>query len=100
MTFGYDDSGFNNVTLDDSGPYDIHLYQTYQVGPGIPTGTYQPDGRDVDPFQVWDTTARTSFLANLNNLPANGTWTLTFADYSPWKPEQSGQLEPKHRSGP
>lgn len=75
--FGYGDAGFN-ITLDDSAMTDFHLYG----GGGAPTGSFQVDGRNVDPTTVTDASARTAFLSSFNNLDANGTWTLFFADLS------------------
>ncbi len=80
---GYTESRFSSVTLDDSGPHDIHLYKTYSgYTGGDPTGTYKPDGRDLSPDEVWDTTARSQLLNVFNNRSANGTWTLTFSDWN------------------
>ena len=80
--FGYADSGFN-VTFQDGAPNgDIHLYENVTTPPpGVPaTGTWQPDGRKVDPSSVLDSSARTSGLTNLNGLNASGPWTLFLAD--------------------
>ena len=80
--FGYADSGLN-VTFQDSAPNgDIHLYQTNTIPPaGSPlTGTWQPDGRNVDPATVLDTSPRATALAVFNSLNAAGDWTLFMAD--------------------
>ncbi len=80
---GYSESGFNNVTLDDSAAHDVHHYQYYD-GVGIPVNrSYQPDGRSEDPNTVWDTSPRDTHLSDFNNLNANGTWTLAFSDWNP-----------------
>src|SRR5206468_6205253 len=48
--FGYGDTGFN-VTLSDSGTYDIHFYGNHSpsFSSGQLTGTWQADGRNIDP---------------------------------------------------
>jgi subtilisin-like proprotein convertase family protein len=77
---GYGDAGFN-VTFDDLATNDIHLYQdvTNPAG-GVLTGTWQSDGRNVDPFFAIDTTPRTANLSSFDGLDANGAWTLFVAD--------------------
>ena len=82
-SFGYGDHGFN-VTLDDSAPNNIHTYQSVTIPtPGTPlTGTWQPDGRNVDPDTVLDTTPSTATLSSFNGIDANGNWTLFVADLS------------------
>ena len=82
-TFGYDGDGFT-VTLDDDASNDIHTYQN-QVTPGAGTpltGTWQPDGRNVDPNGVLDTSPRTAMLNTFDTLAAGGDWTLFLADMS------------------
>ena len=79
---GYDNSGFS-VTLSGTGSYDVHLYQNYSPsynGSGQLTGTWQPDGRNVDPGSALDTDARTATFNSFNGLNAAGDWTLYFAD--------------------
>lgn len=67
-----------NLNLSDSYLTDIH------AAPDNPlTGNFAPDGRFVDPFTTLDTDGRTAFLSSFNNLDANGTWTIFFADVSP-----------------
>jgi subtilisin-like proprotein convertase family protein len=78
-SFGYADAGFN-VTLDDSAATDIHAYGGN--GGSQLTGTYQPDGRTVNPSTVLDTDTRDTLLAAMNNGNGNGTWTLFLADFS------------------
>ncbi len=79
---GYDDAGLN-ITFDDAAANgDVHLYQSV-VTPsiGVPlTGSWWPDGRNVDPGVVTDATNRTTSLAVFNNLAASGGWTLYLAD--------------------
>lgn len=74
-TYGYNTAGFNNITLNGSGP-DIHLVQN----PAANT-TYGIDGRNFDPAVVTDQTPRNANqLTSFNGLNANGTWTVFFTD--------------------
>lgn len=98
--FGYADNGFV-VTLDDQAAAgDIHAYRLQlPSSPGGPaglshdtavdpaygtalTGTWAPDGRDVNPANALAESARTRLLSQFNNLSASGTWTLYVADLS------------------
>ena len=81
--FGYDDDGFN-VTFSDSAANDIHTYQDQLIpSAGSPlTGTWIPDGRNVDPDLVLDTDAQTSLLSSFIGGNANGDWDLFVADLS------------------
>ena len=86
-TFGYDGTaGFGfDVTFDDTAVNgDIHDYLSVTTPTfGTPlTGTWQPDGRAVDPDVVVDTDPRTATLSAVTNLDANGEWTLFVADLS------------------
>ena len=92
-SLGYGDGGFD-VTLSDGAPSDVHVYRfalngshTVPLSIGDPpaplTGTWQPDGRAVDPGLVLDTSARTATLSQFAGLDANGVWTLYVADLSP-----------------
>jgi len=74
--FGSRDPGLN-VTFSDSAFGDIHL--TPDTGSTL-TGTFQADGRQVDPQLVLDTSPRTTFLSSFNGLSPDGTWTLFVAD--------------------
>jgi len=80
-SFGYGDTGFV-IKLDDQASQvtDIHLYQNVQNYSITGNALWRPDGRDVDPQQVLDTSSQTAFLSSFNNLDPNGTWTLFFAD--------------------
>jgi subtilisin-like proprotein convertase family protein len=80
---GYADSGFN-VQFSDSPDYvNIHNYQSvFDPKGGSLTGTWQPDGRNVDPSST-DLTDRTAMLASFHNMDPNGDWTLFVADASP-----------------
>jgi subtilisin-like proprotein convertase family protein len=75
---GFGDAGFS-ILLDDSAASDIHLTGT---GGSPLTGDWQPDGRDVDPDAVLNSSARTALLNQYNGQDPNGTWTLAFADVS------------------
>jgi subtilisin-like proprotein convertase family protein len=79
---GYGDSGFN-IALSDSAPNgDIHNYRSvFTPEAGSPlTGIWRPDGRNVDPAMVLDSTARTATLSSFAGLSASGDWTLFLAD--------------------
>ena len=79
---GYADAGLD-VLLEDGAPLgDIHVCRTVTNLPaGAPlSGTWQPDGRRVDPDVVLDTTARTATLSSFTNANGNGEWTLFLAD--------------------
>ncbi len=75
--YGYGDAGFN-VTFSDFAATDIHLYGGN--GGDLLTGTWQPDGRETDPFLVVSSDPRTAMLSSFNNLDPNGTWTLFVED--------------------
>jgi len=84
--FGYSDTGFS-ITLSDGSP-NIHDYQldspVYNGG-GQLTGTWAPDGRNIDPQSagsVFDSTSPTTPLSLYNGASADGTWTLFVADLS------------------
>lgn len=68
------------VTLDDAAFNDIHT--TIPMSGGLVSGTFQPDGRIVDPLLVLDTDPRPATLSSFGGLDANGTWTLFVADQS------------------
>ncbi|HTY88740.1 MAG TPA: hypothetical protein VMB80_14830 [Candidatus Acidoferrum sp.] len=85
---GYLDGGFN-ITLDDAAANDVHFYQNkpYSLnGNGQLTGTWQPDGRFIDPLSAGSafvSATRGNQLSVFDGLDANGTWTLFAADVSP-----------------
>jgi subtilisin-like proprotein convertase family protein len=67
-----------SILLADDAQTDVH-----QSGSASPlTGTYQPDGRNVDPLAVLDTDERRAMLSSFNGLSAAGDWTLFVADQS------------------
>ncbi|HSY17967.1 MAG TPA: PEP-CTERM sorting domain-containing protein [Candidatus Acidoferrales bacterium] len=82
--FGYSDAGFN-VTFDQSGA-NIHNYQTsVNPGGGQLTGTWAPDGRNIDPASapsLFDSASTSADLGQFVNIDPNGTWTLFLADMS------------------
>ncbi len=71
--FGNSGAGMN-VTLDDDSANDIHM-----AAYGVLGGTYNVDGRDINPTTVLDGDSRTADLADLTGNP-NGSWTLFLAD--------------------
>ena len=103
-TFG---SGFANVTFDDEAANDIHNYEVTLGGSfvsgGSLTGTWQPDGRNVDPDLVTTASSRTSFLDTFDGIDGDGEWTLFVADLSEggtltlsdWSIEVSAVPEPE-----
>lgn len=76
---GYANQGLN-VIFSDTVALDIHNYGGN--GLSMVTGTYRPDGRNVSPLDVLDTTPRTTMLASFNGLDPNGEWRLFVADAS------------------
>ncbi len=82
-TFGYDHDGFN-ITLDDLAATNVHSYGsliTPAIGSPL-TGSWQPDGRLIDPNLVLDTDAPTANLSAFVGGDLNGDWTLFVADLS------------------
>ncbi len=78
---GYGDNGFD-ITFSVGAP-DVHLYQNNSSvfdGQFRLTGTWNADGRNVDPDLVLDTDSRTAGLDVFNGLSPNGSWTLFIAD--------------------
>src|ERR1035437_4029976 len=84
--FGYEDTGFN-VTLGSAGAHDVHFYGDYSPsinGSGQLTGTWQPDGRAIDPLSApgsFDSASRVGF-GSFNSMNPNRSWTLFVADLS------------------
>ena len=60
-----------NITFEDSAFSDIHT--AIPMSGGSVSGTYQPDGRNIDPHDVLNTDARTAMLSSFNGLDGNGT---------------------------
>jgi len=75
---GFSSSGMT-ITLRDEATQDIH---TSLGDIGSPSGTFQPDGRLIDPLFVLDSDARTNLLSVFNGGDASGNWTLFVADQS------------------
>jgi subtilisin-like proprotein convertase family protein len=83
--FGYSNAGFN-IMLDQSGA-NIHNYQSgsYTLSGGQLTGTWAPDGRNIDPASapgMFDSASTAAGLSQFNGIDPNGTWTLFLADMS------------------
>ena len=78
---GYSDSGFR-LTFSDSALQDVHQYRVSFGGApsGWVSGTWQPDGRPVDPLVAVDTSPRSALLTPLGQMDPNGQWTLFVAD--------------------
>lgn len=79
-SIGYGNAGMN-VTLDDAATLNgnIHSYG----GASVPTGLWQPDGRNISPLtagSVLGGTPSTALLGSFNGLNPNGVWTLFMAD--------------------
>jgi len=108
---GYSDNGLN-IVLADSADEDIHNYRFALSGgnnnpiTGPLTGTWQADGRNVDPLAAVDTSLRTTTLNSLGLGSPNGTWTLFVADaqaggigqLTEWKVTMQGVPEPSSAS--
>ena len=67
-----------SITLDDNASTDVHT--GLPMSGTNPTGTFQPDARNVDPGIVVTGDARTAYLASFQGISANGQWTLFVAD--------------------
>lgn len=76
-SLGYEDDGLN-VTFSDTAAMDIHTYGGN--GGNLLTGSFQPDGRNMLPTLVSDTTPRTAMLSSFTGLDLNGEWVLFVAD--------------------
>jgi subtilisin-like proprotein convertase family protein len=70
-----------DITFDDSAVSDIHT--AIPMSGGSVSGTYQPDGRETDPYNTLNTDARTAMLADFIGLDPSGEWKLFVADQSP-----------------
>ena len=88
--FGYSDNGLNIRLSDDAANGDDHIYRLTLAGshdvalvaPPL-TGTWAPDGRQVDPDAVDITSNRTALLSRFKGINPSGTWTLFIADLMP-----------------
>jgi len=86
-SFGYGDSGFNNITLSDSSANNIHNYQSDSpiMSGGQLTGIWAPDGRNIDPQSSpssFDTASTSTDFSSFVGGAPNGNWTLFIADMS------------------
>ena len=85
--FGYSETGFN-VTFSSLATNNIHFYQlgSYTVdGNGVLLGTWQADGRNIDPESTPSAFNTASTTTGLNLFPGtnpNGDWTFFIADMS------------------
>jgi subtilisin-like proprotein convertase family protein len=85
-SFGYSDTGFD-VTFSDGNP-NIHNYQVESPtfnGNGQLTGTWAPDGRNIDPQSspsAFDSAPPTADFSSFDGDAANGAWNLFVADLS------------------
>lgn len=68
------------IMLDDNASSDIHT--AIPMSGALVSGTYQPDGRNTDPYAVLNTDARTAILSSFTGLDGNGIWKLFVADQS------------------
>ena len=74
---GYGTSGMT-VTLNDAALVNIHSVSA-------PSGTYQPDGRNINPLSsqaTFNATAPSALLNSFTGQEASGSWTLFIADVS------------------
>lgn len=81
---GYGDQGLK-VTFELAGP-DIHTYRETLGGPppsGFLTGTWDADGRAVDPSNSVTSSPRSALLSSFLGLDPNGEWILFLADVNP-----------------
>ncbi len=82
--YGYADSGLDVTFADHAANGDIHAYHNVlNPNGGALTGTWQPDGRNVDPSLVEVGNPRTAMLSSFKYANPNGDWTLYVADTSP-----------------
>jgi subtilisin-like proprotein convertase family protein len=79
--FGYPNPGMN-VTLSNTGAGgNIHYYG----GASVPSGPYQPDGRNISPLSppsMFDTASTAANFSTFTGQDPNGSWTLFIADVS------------------
>ena len=108
---GYSDNGMD-ITLADSAARDIHEYRLdFPGGNSNPigamlTGTWQADGRNVNPLSVLDSSLRSTMLNDMGAVSPNGTWTLFIADakaggtgqLTDWSVRMEGVPEPSSAS--
>jgi len=98
-SFGYSDTGFN-VTLSDAAASSIQYYQSapggYTLnGIGQLTGSWRPDGVNIDPQSspsLFGSTGATALLSSFDGTNPNGTWTLFLADLAAGNQSQEGPV--------
>ena len=80
--YGYGDSGLDVTFQTGATNGDIHVYQNVITpADGSPlTGVWDVDGRNVDPTNVTELSARSTSLTNFNGLNGAGEWTLYLGD--------------------
>lgn len=83
---GYGDAGMSVTLADGASNGDIHAYQNVlNPGGGQLTGTWAPDGRNIDPQSagtVFDTALSTAMFSSFYGANPNGAWTVFIADLS------------------
>jgi subtilisin-like proprotein convertase family protein len=74
-----DGNGNNSLllTLNDLAATDVHMAAPLT---GALSGTFQPDGRNINPSVSLDTTSRLASLGVFSTLDGNGDWTLFVSD--------------------
>lgn len=83
---GYNDAGMDVSLSDGAVNGDIHYYHNV-LNPGGAqlTGSWSPDGRNIDPQSaagIFDSTASTALFSSFVGSDPNGTWTFFIADLS------------------
>ncbi len=81
---GYADAGFDVELVPGVAGGDVHGYRATQdpLG-GALTGTWQADGRAIDPASSVTTSPRTAGLGPMIGGDPNGDWVLFLADLAP-----------------
>ena len=89
LPLGYEDPGLD-ITFDDGAQRRFHIYRatlfgnhTTPVGKALSSwwaGDWAPDGRNLDPGLVGESSPRQASLGSMKGLPADGRWRLFIAD--------------------
>ena len=83
LGIGYSDSGISIGITETAPDGDVHNYRNVSnPNGGQLTGTFQPDGRNINPSLSIGSTPRTATLSSFTGLDPNGTWTLFVNDNS------------------
>jgi len=77
-----DGAGSSGMTVDLSDLAAADIHTAIPMTGGAVTGTFQPSGRETDPFLTLDTDPRSAMLSSFSGGNADGTWTLFVADQS------------------